>query len=272
MLTLHRAALNGAQLDEIDERVVVQGVSEEAGKDQLSSVTVWGGSGSRLTGGHRDSLDVRIRFGLLIKKDDMAGRSELFEAVNAWAAKALRQRGGAWLTVNYKQNRRLRVVLAQAPGAGDQKDWAATYEIVFRAYGVPYWQEEEPEAVIGPTEAAAAGSGRAKVTGSAETAADVTLANVSGMTINTVTVKVAGKSMKFSSLGLKAKESLVIDHREDGVLRLRILDAGGEWRSCMASRSAGSADDLTALPGTVSASFTADRACRMTVRIPGRYL
>lgn len=272
MILRHRVALNGAQLDEVDDRIVIQGITEEAGKDQLSAVSVWGGSGSRLTGGHRDSIDIKITFALRIKPSDMPARSELFDKVNAWAAKAHRLRGGAWMTVNYKENRRLFVILAQAPGAGDQKNWAGNYELTFRAYGVPYWQEIEPDGVISLTEATASGSGRTKVAGSAQTQADVTLANVSGMQINTVTVKVGGNTMKFASLGLKAKESLVIDHREDGVLRLRILAADGAYRSCMSARSASSADDFTVMPGTVSASFSADRACRMTVRMPGRFV
>ena len=92
MILSHRVALNGVQLDSVDHRILVQGVDESAGKDQLSAVSVFGGVGQRVTNRHRDYLDVTVRFSLKIKKNDMQARSDVFERVNAWAAP------GGWLS------------------------------------------------------------------------------------------------------------------------------------------------------------------------------
>ena len=54
MILSHRAALNEVQLDSLDDRILVQGVDEAAGKDQIASVSLFGGVGQRITNRHRD--------------------------------------------------------------------------------------------------------------------------------------------------------------------------------------------------------------------------
>ena len=74
--------------------------------------------------------------------------------------------------------------------------------------------------------------------------------------------------MSFSGLGMKGGESLVLDHTEQGYLRIRIRN-GGSYRSMMLQRSG--ADDFAVSPGNVTARFSAQRACQMTVSARGRY-
>ena len=136
MKLTRRAALDGVQLDEIDSRILIQGIEPAAGKDQLTTVSLWGGVGSRVTGEHRDSLDIAVKFSLDIKKGQYQERSEIFEKVMAWAEK------GGWLTVSQKPDRRIRVFCAQKPAEGDPLEWTNRYSITFRACGVPYWQQE----------------------------------------------------------------------------------------------------------------------------------
>ena len=59
---------------------------------------------------------------------------------------------------------------------------------------------------------------------------------------------------------------------DDGLLRIRIRSAGGAYRSVMALRSISSADDFRVKPGTHGCSYSAQRACRMTVSWRARYL
>ena len=92
----HRVALNDVQLDELDERILVLGVNDGAGRETLNAVSRFGGFGQRVTTRHRDTLDITVTFGLRIKAHDMTTRSELFELVSAWAM------AGGWLTLNYK--------------------------------------------------------------------------------------------------------------------------------------------------------------------------
>lgn len=253
----HRVALNGVQMDEIDPRINIKGVEENAGKESITGTATAAGSGQRITSWRRDTLDVVIKFSMLIEYDDMPGRAELLEKVIAWAA------GGGYLTLNYKPNRRISVVLAQAPGAGDLYDWTSVYSLTFRAYTIPYWEEEA--ARTASTGIGASGSCSMEVAGSAETVADITIRNQSGMTINNITVNAAGKVMTFQGLSMGGSESLTISH-SNGLLVLRVGS-----RSAMAMRTPGSADDMRVKPGVRSFSFSADRACVMTVSCRGRF-
>lgn len=264
MICARRAALNNVFLDEVHEKIVIHSIEPGDGKESINASSAAAGYGQRVTGARRDTLDVAVKFAIDIHKDNMNGRSEALEAANAWAAIA---RNGAWLTLNYKNNRRLFVKLVQAPGEGSLWEYTTDFTITFRAYGLPYWEEEVANSITFGG-GAASGSGTAQIGGSAETQCDVELANMSGMTINNCTVSVGGKTMTFSSLGLGNGEALVIDHN-NGLVRIRIRN-GGSYRSAMANRSG--ANDVMVSPGNNGCSFRADRACRMTVSWRSRFL
>ena len=266
----HRAALDGVQLDEIDGRIVIQGVQTASGKTSMTGISLFGRDGQRLTNVQRDTIDVQVNFGMLIRKTNLAARAELLDLVNNWAAAALPENGGAWLTVNYKTNRRMRVVLAEPAEEGDLKDWTNTFHITFRGYGVPYWQDE-----TGATLTSGIGSSQSAymdIGGSARTVADIELHNESGAKIETATVKAGTSQMSFSGLGMEANETLCIDHDENGYLRIRIRNAQNRYRSAMEKRSGESADDLYVMPGRQMISFSAQRACSAKATVFGRYL
>ena len=109
MILRRRVALDGIELDSVDSRILIQGIEPAAGKDQITAVILWGGTGSRVTAEHRDSLDIVVRFTINEKSYRPAERGEVLEKVCAWAA------AGGWMTVNYKPDRRIRVICAQMP-------------------------------------------------------------------------------------------------------------------------------------------------------------
>ena len=260
MIWSRRVALNGAQLDEIDDAIVIRSVESGDGKESITGVSSAAGYGQRITGMRRDTLDMVVRFAINIRKDNLARRAAVLEAVNKWASAA---RKGAWLTVNYKEGRRLWVVLAQAPGEGSLWDYTKDFSITFRAYGTPYWEDDTATSMrIGSD--SQSGSGTLSVEGSALTPVDAQLLNRSGQNIATATIRIGSITMSFSSLGLAANETLVIDHN-NGLLRIRIKSAAGAYRSAMLRRTDTSGDDFLVTPGNVSASFSAQRACRLTV-------
>ena len=262
MILSHRVALNGVQLDSVDNRILVQGVDEAAGKDQVSAVGIFGGVGQRITNRHRDYLDVTVRFSLKIKKNDMQARSDVFERVNAWAAP------GGWLTVNYKAGRRLRVVRYQCPAAGDQWAWTSVYSITFRAYAVPYWQQEDENRLM------ATGSSITRqfgVAGSEKSVMNVAFKNTSSSACAAFSITAGESTITLSSLSLGQNETLYIDHTEDGLLRIRIRSAGGVYRSALNKRTAESSDDLWVSPGTVTVTMTAQRAGTLTISCAGRF-
>lgn len=261
MQLAHRAALNGVQLDEIDPRIIIKGIEGGAGKETVSSVSMGFTDGTRITGRHRDTLDVNVRFSMNIRRNVMEERSAVLEAIKAWAAR------GGWLTINYKPNRALWVDEVVTPGEGDLWMRLNEFTITFRAHAIPFWQEENINTVTFGG-GAASGSRGITLEGSAKTQIDAEIANTSGMTINSLTVRIGGDTMSFSGLGLGGNEALVIDH-VNGLLRIRIR-SGSSWRSAMKARSG--ANDFRQAPGACSCAYSADRAVRMTVSWRSRFL
>lgn len=261
----HRAALNGAQLDELDERVLVLGVTEAAARLNITTANRFGG-GLRVASMLRDALDVTVRFGIRLRSsaDELVQRSEIFEKVTAWAM------DGGWLTTNIRPDRRIHVRCAQLPAAGDQAEWASEYAITFRAYGVPYWQGTNPTSFVAPT---TKGSSKAlEIAGTAESVLEFSLQNTSTAELSEFALTAGACSMAFEGLGLMPGETLEVDHDAEGLLRIRIKSTAGAWRSAMDKRTEGSDDELKVSPGSVNVGWTSRRAALLTVRCYGRYV
>lgn len=259
----HRVALNGVQLDSVDDRIMISRVDTGDGKMNIATVSL-PEDGSRVTAINRDSIDITVKFFIRLKKRRMEEREAVLEKVNAWAF------GGGILTTNFKSNRRIRVFMAQAAVAGDPWEWTKEYSIVFRACGVPYWQQDDPATVMRTN--TSTGTLTIGVDGSAKTVTEATFKNTSGATINTFTINTGESSMSFTGLGLANGETLVIDHEDNGkkcFLRLAIQGSGGVRRSVMNKRTG--SDDLYISPGVHGVAFTAGGAGQITISCRGRF-
>ena len=63
----HRVALDGVQLDSVDSRIMIQRIETGDGKENISAVSLMGGSGSRVTNIHRDSIEITVKFCIRLK-------------------------------------------------------------------------------------------------------------------------------------------------------------------------------------------------------------
>lgn len=261
-----RVKLHGDQLDELDERILVLGIEPQAGKDQRTTAQLWSGIGSRVTAEHRDWLEVKVQFGLRMKLNSYEERAELFEKVITWAA------AGGYLMISQKPNRRLRVILDQIPSEGDEIEWANKYELVFRAYGIPYWQDTSADGI---TINGTSGSKSMEVRGNTKTAVDFEFKNTSAGAINNFAITAGESKIVLANLGLLNGETLVFDHNDNGrrsVIRIRIRNIAGNYRSVLECRTAQSSDDLYVEPGQVTVTMNAQRKGTLTAEARGRWL
>ncbi len=266
MRLMRRAALDGVQLDEIDNRILIQGIEPAAGKDQTNTASLWGGVGSRVTGEHRDSIDIVVKFSMDIKKGQYTERSEIFEKVMAWAAK------GGWLTLSQKPERRIRVFCATMPAEGDPLEWTNRYSITFRACGVPHWQQENASQLRIAGENSY--TRQFGVGGTTRTVMEASYKNTSGGRIDRFDLTCGDSAIYLRNLQLANGETLHIDHNDNGkrcVLRIRIQGAGGAWRSALDKRTADSSDDLWVNPGIIDVTLYAGGIGTMLLSCAGRY-
>ncbi len=234
MILARRIALNGSQLDQVDESIVIRSIDPGAPKETVQTATRMGGFGQRITGRHWESIDVQVRYAIDIPKRQLADRREVFDLVNAWAMNS------GWLTINYMSGKRLYVENATIPSSADLWNWTEEFTITFHAYEVPFWQSDTPTTSTSST---------ITVPGTAPTVCDAEITNESGETIDTLNVQVGQSAMAFTNLGLEDDETLVISHAADGTISIRIRN-GSAYRSALDKRTGGSADDLYAKPGS----------------------
>jgi hypothetical protein len=257
MILSRRVALGGVQLDEIHEAIVIRSIDPGVPNETINAVERMGGAGQRITGQHWNTLDVQVTYAIDVPKDQLELRRQIFEAVNAWALRK------GWLTVNYMTNRRVYVDKAVLPGSKDLWEWTSDYTITFRAYNVPFWQDELPgQAVSG---IAQSGTVAIAVGGNTESVLDATFANKSGMTIQNFRITANGNTIQLTGISLGGNASLAISHGTDGLLRIM------KGNTSIYSKYTG-ADDLYVNPGNTAVTYAADRAGVLTVQNYGRYI
>lgn len=259
MILKRRVALNGVQLDSLDNRILISGFDEAAGRDTIGAVNLGAGDGQRITGRRRETLDVTIKFNLNIQNNNMADRDALLDMINAWAAP------GGILTAGHKTGKQLNVVLAQAPGGGDQFFWSNEFTLVFRAYAVPFW--ENIQATSQALTQSSTGEGTLTMPGSADTVAEVLVQNKSGATIDNLVLTANDTQMTFTGLGLANNGYFTLDHQMvKGVYALRARI--GETSKL--NRMSGD-DELILHPGANEISYSAEGAVIATFSARGRY-
>ena len=256
MILSRRAALNGQQLDELDERIVIRSINPGVPNETLGETQRMGGAGSRLTGQHWNSLDVIVVYAIDVPKTDLETRRNIFDKVNAWA------KAGGWLTINYMPGKRAYIDKTLLPASGDLWQWTNEVTLTFRAYNVPFWQDEEAQKAV---KQLSNGTMNVHVNGPERTVLNASLKNVSGQSIKDISIGCGKHTLKFSGINRGASATLVISHGTDGLLRANV------GSTSVYSKITG-ADDLYADPGDRTVSITATRALEVTVESYGRYV
>lgn len=253
-----RVRLGSTFLDELDNSIVIRGVDPGVPHEAVGTADRMGGWGSRMTNQHWQSLDVSVSFAIDIPKTDMIRRREVFDKVIAWA------KPRQWLRTNQMDGRRLYVDKIVYPTGGDMREWMNEYTLTFRAYSVPFWQDET--AVEVRKNRISSGSVQIDIGGTAPGVLDLTFENASGATNTNVKFTVDGKVLELRGVNLAASETLQVYHTNDGFLRAR----AGSRNVYSLLRGA---DDAYVQPGTtVTVEVSATRAGNLVVQNFARWL
>lgn len=259
MIMRYRCAIDGKELDAIDESIYITDIRETAPKMRTESVLNAIYSGTRITRRTRQSLSVKISFA--IRERDVFQRQRIMQQINAWAKEG-------YLTLSTRPGQRLRVIPEALPATDSALRWWDTLTMDFAAYALPYWQDQIPtSAVLSGTE----GTKTVFVPGDAWEEEDVfveaDVTNKGSASMNALTLTAGDTYFRFASLNLPPGKTLNITYEDDGILR--ILTDGA---SALAKRLPESSDDLRLPIGKSGAlSVSADQSVSMTYRFRGVY-
>lgn len=258
MMTRYEVWLNNMSLSAIDPAIYIRDVAYDAPKIMSTVSDIPGRNGQRMTDRHAQSTSVTVT--VEIHEQDIRRRQDVCGRIQMWAAK------GGMLTTNDKRGQRLRVICEMPPVITSVLKWTQVLKMVFTAYEQPFWEDEYARSV---TLSGTNGNQTLYVPGiGVMTRVEASVRNVSGNTVNALTINTGASVFEFEGLGLKNGETLEIGYDENGLLYMR---AGEE--SKMQCRTAESDDDLMMETGKSNAvSVSADRNVEATIRARGLYM
>ena len=257
----YNAWLNGQILGlaDQDERIYIVNIKETAKEENTTAEkSRYDGTWPILR--YRSSLEVTLS--LQIKEDQPEARMQILRKVIAWCEDGV-------LRISTRPNMLLIGAFTKMP-AGKMRAWTGKLDIVFTAYGLPYWQEDEvkPLQMQGIN-----GSTNLLLSGNTEYAyLSVGITNVSTSTVTSILINTFHNNVQLSwmhlfSLSLPPGETIVIDY--DMRHRIIIQQSGEDIRNHLSPQAS---DDLIIKPGVNSIQFDTDASCRFTLIGRGLYL
>lgn len=248
---------NNVSIRDASGAIQIVDISEITPKEEKKTVAMGLSHGSRLLRRIRESLSVKVEFA--IRENDFERRAAAYDRVISWA------KGVGELSISDRIGQILHVDSSEFPTMGSVKGWAGNITATFTAYARPFWESAFPAIASIPT-AASVGTASILPPGNEDECfldAEITATEA----VNTLSITTGASEMSFSSLGLAKGQTLIIDHTDDGFLRMR----KGEI-SVMEKRTEASSDELIVIPGKLNTvKFTANGACTATFHTRGRW-
>lgn len=246
--------LNGISLRQAEPKALLQNISEEP-QEELSWGERGGENGRRLLQKVRTGLRITVDF-VIHELYDLGARGIAVDSANAWAMQ------GGYLETNLRPGKRIRVVPAGPAHITQGRDYTEKMQLAFEAAPEPFWEDKTPQrlALTGTQ-----GSSEMHLFCTADLIAEAVITPAES-TLNALTLSIGGKQMAFTGLNVAAGQSLIIDHDEEGNLRVM---AGTVSR--YACRTPASDDEFSFPPGVAAVSFTADAESTVEVRARRRW-
>lgn len=247
--------LNGVSLSAVSNKIIAVRVVESPAQDEATFETLSHMPGQTLIHKKRTALNLSI-FMKIRELYDLSTRAGVINAINAWAAQ------GGELTVSYRPDTTIQVVLIQPASTNDIRSYANEIELKFVSDGSSYWKNMYSNAsqLIG-----SAISSRFTVDGNAPTFVDAAIYFVQGGSYFEIVVDKS--RMRVENVGFAGGSYVTIRHSDNGVAE--ILKNG---ESVFFALTDDSSDVLVSPGGVTPVAITTDGDVEVTFTALGRWL
>ena len=262
MITRYRAAMNGVQLDSLDDRIIITDIIEDAPSESVTTNERPSG-GSYLTAVSTQSITVRIAVEL--HSQSVSTRQGLFTTVCRWGM------GGGYLNISGKPYERIHIDKLTLPTL-DSLKWTEALEFQLTAYSCPWWEDIDAQTITGNTARYSDvwfyNYGHMPMT--VDVTATVATGTMTGIILASGYLQdgtsVKEHTMTFTGLTVAAGESFTLSHDSDGILH---IEAAGI--SVLDKRTASSADDLIIPVDSLQRFVTCDAGDGVTATLSVSY-
>lgn len=229
------ATLNGINFADLDERLLILNVNHDRPNYQISKNTIANKMGAIIGRKHKDCAKVTITFEIHVYPTDE--RQAVLQSVVEWA------KNGGTLRLNDRPEQKLVCICEELPSINSVKDWTSPLDIVFSAYGVPYWQEEDASIV---SLSGSNASGMIDVPGNGgEACVDCTI--IPRGILNSIRLTAGNTYIELTGLSINTGTPLLITHDSN-----QILNISAYGTSRLSARTGQSSDDLLVPSGATS--------------------
>lgn len=253
MRTRYDAWMDGVAMSSLHDDLAVLDIEYEAPSISNTVFKRAQGSGGYVGDRYQESSGVTIHFELHIY--DPAERQRVCAAVCKWAQ-------GRILQTTDRPDQRLLCICDEYPAISSASKWTDPLAVVFRAYSIPYWQEQNPVMV---TLTGTLDDDTLYVPGNAGYArVEAEISAVEALT--SVTLTAGQTSIVLSGMSVPAEGVIRIYYDDEGFLRITLGST-----SIMDKRTGD--DDLLVPCGERSAvSLASDGTCTCRFSVRGLWL
>lgn len=236
-------ALNGVELNDVDERIYIEDIREET--TYTNETAKRAGYGIfPLSAPEPDSMQIRVT--LHIKAKDLTERMSVLQEILGWATQG-------WFTRSQRPFQRIYVYCTKPPTVTSER--STRFEITFTAMGEACWQDTAP-VTVSVTTAAASGTKTITPLGTRDCFLEAEITPSSG-TLTSVSLTVGTQFITLDGLSVAGGTTLKLYYDELHLLR---MEAGGV--SVADKRTAASSDHIRLKPRTAqSVAVAFSRAC-----------
>lgn len=261
MITRYRAAMNGVQLDSLDDRIIITDIIEDAPSESVTTNERPSG-GTYLTAVSTQSITVRIA--VEVHTQSVSERRAVVAKIARWGQ-------SGFLTASDRPDQRIHIDKMTLPTL-DSLKWTEALEFQLTAYSCPWWEDIDAQTVTGNT--ARYSDAWFTNTGDMPMTVDVTATVATGTMTGIILASgytqdgtsVMEHTMTFTGLTVAAGESFTLSHDSDGILH---IEAAGI--SVLDKRSASSADDLIIPVDSLQRFVTCDAGDGVTATLSVSY-
>ena len=251
-------SLDNKKLTSISPYIIIKSVEEQSPNVNIAVTSVASGIGQRVTQIERRFMDVVVKFAINLMKGHESQRTQILNDVNKWGAE------GKTLRVSNRPNVHLSVMMVTQLAPGYVRKWNEEYSITFRAYTVPFWENDEVTSVTLKNQSSASAS--LSLSSNAKTPLRVYVKNTSQSSLTSIEFSCNGKKIKIDGLSVASGGNVDVDY-ENGLIT---IETNG--KSAYSKRTADSSDDVWLFPGGNTVSFKSNVAAEWQVYCYERWL
>lgn len=210
MISRHEVYLNGVALSSVNPDILILDVQYQPATFQTETFATAKRQGARILRRYADKTLVTVNFA--IRKYSTRERQSAYSDVVNWA------KNGGVLQTSDRDGQILRCVCEAFPSLQSVSRWTDTLSIVFAAYALPYWEEQNPVTL---RLSGSSGENSMYVPGNVD-GAMVEATITANASLSSISLTVNERQLSLSGLSVTANQVISISYDDEMIQSIKV--------------------------------------------------